>query len=226
MGNVTMQGVQKILHLDVQYPNFPTWEEILDFDVDGVQVQAIATHKWREDIVRIVEPFQVEGDDYRYSFRPPLIALGAAMIGRKNSLTARGLTVRDDCIRMATATYRAHSTYLRLKPEIDREQEAFSSVFREELEALFKEDIRTQAHFKAQRLELRRKLRSNEIDIKPYQVSLKGLQQQAALCHDNYYTLHRDIEYELKAIKEEFIYRALAVEKLKHNRPPEISWWD
>ena len=43
MGKVTMQGVQEILHLDVGYANFLTWEECLDFDVDGVQLKAIAT---------------------------------------------------------------------------------------------------------------------------------------------------------------------------------------
>ena len=48
MENVTMEGVQKLLHLNAKYDNFPTWEEVLEFEVDGVSVKAIATHKWRE----------------------------------------------------------------------------------------------------------------------------------------------------------------------------------
>ena len=65
--------------------------------------------------MRILKPFQVQGDEYGYSSRPPLMALEAAMLGRMNALVARGLSVRDDCIRMATETFREHSAYLRLK---------------------------------------------------------------------------------------------------------------
>ena len=211
MGNVTMQGVQKILHLDVQYPDFTTWEEILDFEVDGVQVQAIATHQWRQDTIRILKPFQVEGDEYGYSCRPPLIALGAAMVGRRNALEARGLTVRDDCIRMATGTYRQHCTYLRLKPEIDRAQEAFSSAFRDELENLFNADTRAQEHFRAQKLELRRKLRDKEIEPKPYQEILAVMKKEAEPSHEKYLTLQSKIARELGNILRAHIERALKV---------------
>ena len=206
-----MEGVQKILHLDVQYPDFATWEEFLDLEVDGVQVRAIATHKWREDTIRIVEPFEVEGDDYGYSCRPPLIALGAAMVGRRKALAARGSSVRDDCIRMATGTYRAHATYLRLKPSIDQAQEAYSSVFRDELESLFTEDARVQEHFKAQKLELRRKLRDKEIEPKPYQETLEGLRKQAELSHEKCFSLQSDIARELEEIKTAHIQRALKI---------------
>jgi hypothetical protein len=209
MGKVTIDGVQKILHLDVQYPDFPTWEEILDFEVDGLRVEAIATHKWREDTVRIVKPFQVEGDDYGYSCRPPLMALGAAMIGRRNALAARGLTVRDDCIRMATGTFREHSTYLRLKPEIDREQKAFSSVFRNQLEGLFNDYVRSQEHFRTERLELRRKLYNKEIEPKPYQLALTRLQEETQACQGKHHTLQADIERELEKIKTKIIRRGL-----------------
>ena len=206
-----MQGVQKILHLDVQYPDFATWEETLDFEVNGVQVKAIATHKWREDTIRIVEPFEIDGDDYGYSCRPPLMALGAAMAGRKKSLAARGLTVRDDCIRMATGTYRAHATYLRLKPEIDQAQEAFSGTFRDELENLFTADARAKEHFKTQKLALRRKLRDKEIEPKLYQETLEGLRKQAELSHEKYFRLQSDIARELEEIKTARIQLALKV---------------
>lgn len=211
MGKVTMQGVQKILHLDVQYPDFATWEEILDFEVDGVQVQAIASHQWREDTIRIFKSFQVEGDEYGYSCRPPLMALGAAMVGRRNPLAARGSTVRDDCIRMATGTFREHSTYLRLKAEIDREQEAFSSAFRDELENLFNADTRAQEHFRAQKLELRRKLRDKEIEPKPHQEILAGMKKKAEPSHEKYLTLQSKIARELENIKRLHIERALKI---------------
>ena len=211
MGNVTMQGVQKILHLDVQYPDFATWEEFLDFKVDGVQFKAIATHKWREDTVRIIEPFQVEGDVYQYSCRPPLMVVRAAMVGRRKSLADRGLTVHHDCIRMATGTYRQHSTYLRLKPEIDWAQEAFSSAFRDELENLFNADTRAQEHFRAQKLELRRKLHDKQIEPKPYQETLAGIKKEAEPSHEKYLTLQSKIARELGNILRAHIERALKV---------------
>jgi hypothetical protein len=209
MGKVTMQGVQAMLHLDVQYPDFATWEEVLDFEVDGVQVQAIATHKWREDIVRIVKPFQIEGDEYGYSWRPPLMALGAAMLGRRSALAARGSSVRDDCIRMATGAYREHAIYLRLKPQIEREQAAFSSQRRDELQRLASEAARAQEHFRAQRLELRRKLQSKEIEPKAYQLSLRSLQEPAQACQGKYHALQARIERGLQEIKMKIIRRAL-----------------
>ena len=42
-------------------------------------------------------------------------------------------------------------------------------MFRDELESLFNKDMKAQAHFKAQRVELRRKRNNKEIEPKPYQ---------------------------------------------------------
>jgi len=217
MGNVTMQGVQKLLHLDVEYPNFQAWEEVLQFEVDGVAVKAIATHAWRGDSIKLAQPFEVEGDQYGYSCRPPLIALGAAMLGRQRSLAARGLTVRDDCIRMAKAAYREHAAYLRLLPEIEREQQAFVSVFREELDALSNEDALAQERFKAGRLALRRKLSDKEIEPKAYQEALESLKKQADLVHEKYFMLQSDVQRELQEIKAAHVKRALAIKS-----PPSL----
>ena len=201
MGKVRFDGVQKLLHLDAEYANFATWEEVLDFEVDGVQVKAIATHAWRENSVRITEPFQVEGRDYLHNFCPPLIALGAAMIGRARALAARGLTVRDDCIRMATYTYCEHSIYLRLKPEIDREQEAFYSVFRDEIQLLLKESVEANENLSTQRRELKQKLRNDEIELKAYEAALRTLQRNADECRRKHFSLEFDVELELREIK-------------------------
>jgi len=208
MGKVTMEGVQKLLHLDTKYDNFPTWEETLEFEVDGVQVKAIATHKWREEIVRIVAPFKVEGDEYLQGFRPPLIALGAGMIARRKSLEARGLTVRDDCIRMATSTYRLHSTYLRIKPEIDHAQEEFLSVFRDELDELLTESTNAQERMQAERIVLRQKLRDKQLEQKEYQAILTRLQKEAEQCDSKHDSLQFDVDDELRKIKTSFIDRA------------------
>lgn len=209
MGKVPMQGGQTMLHLDVQYPDFATWKEVLDFEVDGVAVQAIATHRWREDTVRITKPFEVEGEQYSYSCRPPLMALGVAMTGRRAALAARGSSVRDDCIRMATETYREHAIYLRLKPQIEREQAAFSSQRRDELQRLAHEAARAQEHFRTQRLELRRKLQSKEIEPRAYQLSLRSLQEPAQACQGKYHALQARIERGLQEIKTKIIRRAL-----------------
>ena len=201
MAKVTFGGVQKLLHLDVEYANFPTWEEVLKFEVDGVQVKAIATHSWRENSVRIIEPFEVEGRDYLHNFCPPLIALGAAMTGRARALAARGLTVRDECIRMATYTYCEHSMYLRLKPEIDRNQEAFYSVFRDEIEGLLKASAHANDELVAQKRELKQKLRDKTIELRVYEATLKSLQKNADECRRKHFSLEFDVDLELREIK-------------------------
>ena len=201
MAKVTFDGVQKLLHLDVEYANFPTWKEVLEFEVDGVQVKAIATHAWRENSVRIIEPFKVEGRDYLHNFCPPLIALGAAMTGRAKSLAARGLTVRDDCIRMATYTYCEHSIYLRLKPEIDREQEAFYSVFRDEIEELLRASAHANDELVAQKRELKQKLKDKEIELRSYESVLRSLQKNADECCTKHFSLEFDVDLELREIK-------------------------
>ena len=210
MGNVTMEGVQKILHLDTRYDNFPTWEEPLEFEVDGVHVKAVATHQWREEIVRIVEPFEVEGSVYIQGFRPPLICLGAAMIARRKSLAARGLTERDDCIRLATNTYRLEATYLRIKPEIDRAQEEFLSVFRAELDMLLNESNQAKERLRTGRLALRQQLHTQQLEQKQYEALLKPLQMETEQCELRHYSLQFDVDCELREMKMEFINRAMA----------------
>lgn len=210
MGQANAQGIQKILHLDAKYDNFPTWEEGLEFDVDGVRVTAIATHQWRQESVRIVAPFEVEGDDYVQGFRPPLIALGAAMMTRQKRLAASGLTLRDDCIRMARNTYRLHATYLRLKPEIDRAQEEFLSVFRDELALLHQEMIAAQDRLRLGKQALRRQLHAQELDQKQYAARLKPLQEEVGQCEGKHGRLRFDVDHELRTIKTSAIHLALA----------------
>lgn len=212
MGKVTMEGVQKLLHLDTKYENFPTWEETLEFEVNGVEVKAIATHKWRGDSVRIVEPIEVEGSDYLQGFHPLLMALGACVMGRRRSLASRGLTERDDCVRMARNTYILQATYLSIKPDVDRDQEEFESFFRDELDSLL--NIANQAIERMQigRRALRQQLHANQLTPKQYQALLTSLQQEAELCESEHNSLEHDVEYELRKIKLSLINRSLIAE--------------
>lgn len=209
MGKVTMQGVQKILHLDTTYDNFQTWEETLKFKVDGIQVKAIATHAWREESVRIILPFQVDGRDYHQGFRPPLIALSAAMISRRRLLAERGLTVRDDCIRMATNTYCYHATYLRLKPEIDRQQQAYFDMFRKKLNFLLQNKNKAEVKFSSAKAELRKKLHAGQLAPKIYQTMLEAIREEAEECSEKHSSLLFDVESKLEKIKWKILDEAL-----------------
>ena len=105
---ILLNKVQPWLGLSQPYPYFPTWDEVLEFDVDGVHVKAIAIHAWRGESVLIVEPFAVQGAQYNESVFPPLFALAFSMNARKAALARQGLTQRDDSLAMARRIYRKH----------------------------------------------------------------------------------------------------------------------
>ena len=105
---IPLNKVQLWLGLSQPYPYFPTWDEVLEFDVDGVHVKAIAIHAWRGESVLIVEPFAVQGAQYNESVFPPLFALAFSMNARKAALERQGLTQRDDSLAMARRIYRKH----------------------------------------------------------------------------------------------------------------------
>lgn len=209
MGQVSAQGLQKILHLNVKYDFFPAWEETLEFEVDGVCVKAIARHQWRGDTVRIVAPFEVLGNDYRQSCWPPMLALGAVMIARQKRLAAEGLSVSDDCIRMARNTYRLHATYLRLKPEIDSAQEAFAGVFRDELAALNQALVNAKDSLRIAKQGWRQQLHAQQLSNQQYANLLKPLQEVVKRCESKLWNLQWDVARELRAIKALTIHRAL-----------------
>ena len=102
MGYLPIAGVQKIFHLDVAYPQFPTREEILEFFVDGVKVTAIANHAWRRISVKIIEPFQITA----WTYFPPFFGLGFFMLKRQAELAQKGITSREDFITRSRSAYR------------------------------------------------------------------------------------------------------------------------
>ena len=105
---IPFDKVQALLGLRQPNPYFPTWDEVLEFDVDGVHVKAIAIHAWRGETVNIVEPFAVQGAQYNESVFPPLFALAFSMNARKAALARQGLAKRDDSLAMARRIYRKH----------------------------------------------------------------------------------------------------------------------
>ena len=105
---ISLEKVQALLGLRQPYPYFPTWDEVLEFDVDGVYVKAIATHAWRGESVNIVEPFAVKGAQYNESVFPPFFALAFSMNARKAALASKGLTQRDHSLAMALRVYLKH----------------------------------------------------------------------------------------------------------------------
>ena len=152
MRQVTTKGVQKPLHLDTIYHNFPTWEENIEFEVDGIHVKAVAVHSWRREWLYISDPFYLQVD----VCYPPLMALGVAMLGRKKSLAAQGITEREDCFRRAVDAYQTHLTSRRAKPIIEVDIEKLSN------------EVANENLIHAEKAQLLKKLKANKIDHKEY----------------------------------------------------------
>lgn len=209
MGSVSLEGVQKLLHLDIPYPQFPSYEQHFEFLVDGVLVKAVADVRWRSISIKITEPFQIEG----WSFYPPLFALNVMAVRRREVLKNKGMSEIDDFIEKTKIAYHRHVTYLRLKPQIDIAQDEFLSVFRDELESLKKIDVETKAHVDLATSILRKKFKSGIITQKDHQMQVKKLKEEAWNAHMPYWTLLREVEIELEAIKFSMISQELSKEK-------------
>lgn len=159
MGKVTMEGVQKLLHLNVKYDQFPTWQEPLEFEVDGVHVKAVAVHSWRREWLYISDPFYLQVD----VCYPPLIALGVSMLGRRKSLAAQGTTEREDCFSRAVDAYQMHLTSRRAKPIIEVDIKGLP----------YEEANANRIH--SEKARLLKKLKTNKIDHKEYLARLNSL---------------------------------------------------
>jgi hypothetical protein len=192
-----------------QYPYFSAWEEALEFEVEGVAVMAIAKHSSREETVRIDSPFVVDGDKYLIGFRPPLVVLAAAMIARRKSLELCGITVRDDCIRMARNLYLHHSTKLMIQPEVDRTQMEFITVFNSELTELSRQSTDAQEKLRFETHLLRQEFKSNRLTSVEYNSMLLSLRAVAKPLKDRFETLQRDVSYELECIERNLIHAAI-----------------
>lgn len=213
MGTVSLEGAQKLLHLDVDYPYFQTYEEVLEFEVDGVKVKAIARHAWRHETIKLIEPFEVEGSVYKQVQEPPFFALGISMLKHRESLAKNGLTLTDESIRMATIVYRRHAVYLTNKTTIDAEQDAYLSGFREKLSSLYANDDKIQSRIVKEKCALRREFKLGKISQKDYQNLSKKLKSESLDSSHPYSTLKREVEMKLESIKQSIIDKVLANSK-------------
>jgi hypothetical protein len=200
------EAVQQVLNVDVPYPTFPAWEEKLEFVVDGIVVEAIVQHAWRNLTILIISPYEL----LAWHFEPPLIALGAAMISRQRSLVNRGITETEDYISKAKDAYLRHVTYLRLKPQIDATQEQFLRKFSGKLESrlLVSDTVRTR--ITQEKSAARTKFKSGEITQKEYQMDLKRMESQAIEASSSYSTMKFKINRGLEDIKNSMLDHALA----------------
>ena len=200
------KAAQNILHLEVPYPNFPAWEEVLDFEVDGVTVRAIAKHTWRRLTVLIVEPFEVVA----CTFEPPLIALGAAMLRRQALLKERGITDAEDCIAKAKDAYINHFFYLSLKAKIDFAQSELSAKYTQRLKTrlLFSDIVK--AGLTLEKSQARKDFKVGLYDQKEYQSVVKKLTKQATDAYMSYATLKDKVDRGLEELKSTMLSEALA----------------
>lgn len=208
MGSISLEKVQKLLHLDVAYPYFDNYEKVLDFFVDAVRVRAVALVTWRSIQIDITEPFQIEA----WSFFPPSFAIELVSVRRKEILKSRGISETDDFTEKAKIAYQRHVTYLRLKPKIDMAQDEFLSVFREELESLKMIDDQTKAHADLYVSILRKKFKSGAITQKDYQIQVKRLKEESFNANLSYWSLLRQVEIERDEIKSSIINQELSNE--------------
>ena len=202
------EAAQKVLYLDVSYPNFPAWEEVLDFEVDGVPVRAVTKHTWRRLTVLIVEPFEVVA----CTFEPPLIALGAAMLRRQATLKERGITDAEDCVVKAKGAYLDHLFYLSIKPKIDVTQADLLSKYSQRLKARLSFSEASQARITLEKSQARQDYKVGLYDQKEYQSAVKELTKQATDAYMSYATLKDKVDRSLEEVKSTMLSVAL-VEK-------------
>ena len=205
MSKRNFDAVQQFLNLDVPYPNFSAWKETLEFVVDGVFVKATVSHAWRNITILIISPFQL----LAWTFEPPLIALGAAMLNRQASLEKQGITDAEDCLHRAKAAYLRHIAYLRLKPQIDVVQAEFIKKFAGKLESRLLVSDTVRGRITLEKRAVRMKFKSGEIDQKEYQTVLKRLDAQVCEASHAYYNLKYKVDRGLEEIKNSMMDKAL-----------------
>lgn len=201
MGSISLDKVQKLLHLDVPYPQFPSYEQKFEFVVDGVLVRAVALVKWRSIQIDIIEPFKIEA----WHFYPPSFAIEYSSVCRREVLKDRGISEVEDFIEKTKVAYQRHVTYLRLKSKIDAAQLPIVNRHSAELQRLKSVYESVRGRVAVRKCELRLQFKADLIAQKPYQLELKVLKNEVfdALCaHSN---LERKIEMKLEDVKQKMI---------------------
>lgn len=201
MGSELLSGVQKLLHLDVNYPQFPSYHQHFEFMVDHVLIKAVADVRWRSISIKITEPFQI----HAWCHYPPSFAIEYSSVRRKEVLKSKGISEIEDFIEHTKIAYHRHVTYLRLKSKIDAAQSPIVNKHRAELLRLQSIHETVRARVAIRKIELRQQFKANLIDQKPYQSEIKALKKEEfeALCA--HLSLKRKIEMKLDEIKNQMI---------------------
>jgi len=205
MSSVSLEGVQKILHLDVPYPQFKSYDQPFEFVVNTVTVKAIAKVSWRRIVIYITDPFEILAWDCQF----PLFSLGVMMLKRKEILARDGKSELDDYIERTREAYIRHVTYLQLKPQIDAAQSPILNKHGAELQRLKLIYELVRGRVAIRKSELRLQFKADLVGQKPYQSELKVLKNEefeARYAHSN---LEREIEINLGAMKQKMIDAAL-----------------
>lgn len=208
MGSASLEGVQRLLHLDVDYPQFKSYVLNLEFEVDSVTVRAVANVSWRGIQVDITVPWQI----LAYDFQPPLFALQIMALRRREILKNKGITEIEDFIERCKIAYHRHGAYLRVKDQIGQAQDDFMCVFREEIQLLEKVNNNVSARVTFEKSTLRRRLKSLEIDQTHYQAAMKLLTKEASDASYKLNDLTRQVNMELDLIQFQMINQALSKE--------------
>ena len=209
MGSISLEKVQKLLNLDVEYPQFPRYKQTLEFSVEGVTVKAVALVNWRSIQIDIIEPFQIQA----WSFYPPSFGIEYTSVRRREVLKDQGISEVDDFIERTKIAYHRHVISLRLKPQIDIAQDEFLSVFQEELDLLRTIEMETKFHIELGTSILRKRFKFRAIPQKNYQLQVKKLKEESWNAHMSHWSLFRQVEMELDEIKSSMISQELSKDK-------------
>ena len=164
-------------------PAIAAWEETITFFIDGVLVEAI--------------PFEVDGDQYRIGFSPPLICLNEAMMARRKSLVSLGLTELDDCRNMATKIYRLHKTHLAISEKIEKVENEYLKTRKDELDKATDDVSIAVGNLAEHRRFLRHQLEVQLITLDVFRSSIGKLRRNMRIAKKTLGALESNIETNL-----------------------------
>ena len=178
-------------------PAFAAWEETITFFIDGVLVEAVANATSREIKVRLIKPFEVDGEDYRIGFSPVLICLNEAMLARQKSLVLLGLTELDDCQNMATEIYRLHKTRLAIAEKIEKVESEYLKTRKDELDKATEDLSIAVGNLEEHRRHLRHQLEVQQITLDVFRSSIGKLKRNMRLAKKTLGALESNIKTNL-----------------------------
>ena len=158
-------------------PAFAAWEETITFFIDGVLVRAITSATGRGIRVRVTNPFEVDGEDYRIGFCPNLICLNEALTARRKSLASLGLIEIDDCQNMATKIYLLHRTRISKADEITQLENDYLKTRSDELEKATEDVSIAVGNLEKHRRNLRQQLEKQQITLDEFKSSIGKLKR-------------------------------------------------